>query len=75
MLGIKLQSITLKSFKRDKFSRLNKTQNINAQRASQMSKYSSGSNEVINISDWRDNLGNKGSLLYRDVFFVRYVDE
>jgi hypothetical protein len=40
-----------------------------------MSKYSSGSNEVINISDWRDNLGNKGSLLYRDVFFVRYVDE
>ena len=30
---------------------------------------------VINISDWRDNLGNKGSLLYRDIFIVRYVDE
>ena len=64
MLGVKLQSLTLKSFKRDKYSRLNKMQNQNIHRASQISKLSSGSNEVINICDWRDNLGNKGVLLY-----------
>jgi hypothetical protein len=75
MLGVKLQSLTLKSFKRDKYSRLNKMQNQNIHRASQISKLSSGSNEVINICDWRDNLGNKGVLLYRDIFYVRYVDE
>ena len=75
MLGVKLQSLTLKSFKRDKYSRLNKMQNQNIHRASQISKLPSGSNEVINICDWRDNLGNKGVLLYRDIFYVRYVDE
>jgi len=49
--------------------------NRNIHRASTVSKLSTGSNEVINLSDWRDNLGNKGSLLYRDIFLVRYVDE
>jgi len=49
--------------------------NRNIHRASTVSKLSSGSNDVINLSDWRDNLGNKGSLLYRDIFLVRYVDE
>jgi hypothetical protein len=30
---------------------------------------------VINLIDWRDNLGIKGVLLIRDVYFIRYIDD